>query len=365
MKARRRVLDAHDSTPTIRTNLPCWRPSRNNQIAWHVFNGERCVRDATNSFRHDAGSTAHRPSSPGMSTVDTVSAVATRFKRIATPSPGQGRVRPHAPCESESDCDQRRFGVPRGTSARSSPRCTSAARHAGRFRRSVESEAAASGGTWTLDGADSAALHGVYDALSDCPPRLGVVTRGCRRQRPPPAVRGGFENHRRGALNAARRIARDDGHIRPCARRTQRLPRRVRFTRSAPSLVGTLIDLKVAHEVDAKRSGGVHDRLRGARTPARRSENTGTMVAMLDHLAGIVVAGPDTDPGARDVHQPVPAACEVGGDGEPAPPPVGQRLIGSRWPKGTRLVDAIRLARRRGKAEFECVDRSPTGIGRH
>ena len=24
MKARRRVLDAHDSTPTIRTNLPCW-----------------------------------------------------------------------------------------------------------------------------------------------------------------------------------------------------------------------------------------------------------------------------------------------------------------------------------------------------
>ena len=23
MKARRRVLDAHDSTPTIRTNLPC------------------------------------------------------------------------------------------------------------------------------------------------------------------------------------------------------------------------------------------------------------------------------------------------------------------------------------------------------
>ena len=48
MKARRRVLDAHDSTPTIRTNLPC--PELTRETAARIPGAEAIVMDGIGHF---------------------------------------------------------------------------------------------------------------------------------------------------------------------------------------------------------------------------------------------------------------------------------------------------------------------------
>ena len=99
----------------------------------------------------------------------------------------------------------------------------------------------------------SRAACNVLDCIERLSPRLGIVVLVVAVHddhfRP---VRGGFENHRRGALDGVRRIARDDGHVRPSARRAKRRPRRVRLVRPVSCLVGPPLDVKVAHQVDAE-----------------------------------------------------------------------------------------------------------------
>ena len=55
MKARRRVLDAHDSTPTIRTNLPCSVAEREREEAQAFAEARRqhpAVESAINNLEH-------------------------------------------------------------------------------------------------------------------------------------------------------------------------------------------------------------------------------------------------------------------------------------------------------------------------